>query len=132
MRKTVFVVFMCAALLLAFSAPALWAMEAPKGDVVVKMDGGTPTKPTVKFPHAKHSAIDCKTCHHKLDSKPGVYKCNSAGCHDSTDPTDKTSPRSFWMAFHKGDSAHSCLGCHKKAKAEGKNPPIGCNQCHQQ
>ena len=132
MRKPLFVVFMYAALVLAFSLPSLWAVDAPKGDFVVKMEGGTPTKPPVKFPHEKHKAMDCKACHHKLDANAKDYKCSSKGCHDSTDPTDKTSPKSFYMAFHKGDSAHSCMSCHKKAKAEGKNAPISCNQCHQQ
>jgi len=121
---------MCAALVLAFGLPSLWAADAPKGDLTVKMDGGTPTKPPVKFPHEKHKAIDCKTCHHKLDVNPNEHKCNAKGCHD--DLTDKTGPKSYYMAYHKGDASHSCLGCHKKAKAEGKNPPLGCNQCHQQ
>ena len=129
MRKSL-VVCMCAALVLAFSLPSLWAADAPKGDLTLKLGGAT--KPAVVFPHGKHVAmpLDCKACHHKLDTNPKDYKCTSAGCHDSTDPSDKSSPKSPWMAFHKGDSAHSCLGCHKKEKAAGKNPPIACNQCH--
>ena len=129
MRKPL-IVCMCAALVFAFSLPSLWAADAPKGDLTIKMEGGTPTKPPVVFSHAKHAAVDCKTCHHKLDTNPNDHKCSSKGCHDNMDPTDKSSPKSFWMAYHKGDAAHSCLGCHKKAKAEGKNPPIACNQCH--
>jgi len=128
MKRPFFVMVMCALLVGAFCLPALFAADAPKNVIEMKMPSGTPTKTPVKFNHAGpgHKALDCKACHHTGKDSG----CAVAGCHDNVDPADKTSAKSFYMAFHKGDSAHSCLGCHKKAKADGKNAPISCTQCH--
>jgi len=130
MKKTLFVMLVCAALVGAFCLPSLWAVDAPKGVLELKVpDGATATKTSAKFNHegVGHKANECKTCHHKEGQG---MKCSGAGCHDNKDLTDKTSDRSFYMAFHKGDSSKSCLGCHKKAKADGKNAPIACPVCH--
>ncbi|WP_027191123.1 cytochrome c3 family protein [Fundidesulfovibrio putealis] len=132
MRKPFFVLLMCAALVGAFCLPALMAADAPKGAMELKVPAGaTATKAPVKFNHegAGHKPVDCKACHHKEGKD---MKCSGAGCHDVVDPADKTSDKSFYMAFHKGESTKSCVGCHKKAKAEGKNAPIACNACHPQ
>ncbi|MFZ5427010.1 MAG: cytochrome c3 family protein [Thermodesulfobacteriota bacterium] len=130
MKKPFFVMVMCALLVGAFCLPAIFAADAPKGDMELKVPAGaTATKAPVKFSHEKHKAVDCKGCHHK-ESKD--MKCSGAGCHDNLDPADKTSDKSFYMAFHKGDSKKSCVGCHKEAKAGGKNAPIACNACHPQ
>ena len=127
MRKPFFVMMLTAVLVGAFCLPALWAVEAPK-DMELKVPAGaTATKAPVKFSHEKHKANECKACHHKGEQD---FKCSNKGCHDNVDPTDKTSEKSFYMAFHKGDSVHSCVGCHKKAKEAGKNAPIACNACH--
>jgi hypothetical protein len=135
MKKPFFVMLVCAALVGAFCLPALWAVEAPKDMVLKAPAGATMTKAPVKFSHASapHKAADCKACHHNWDGKSDKgFKCSDKGCHDNVDPADKTSEKSFYMAFHKGDSTKSCLGCHKKAKEGGKNPPIACNACHPQ
>ena len=50
--------------------------------------------------------------------------------HDIFDPANKSDVKSFYKAFHDMNSTKSCLGCHKKAKADGKNAPIACNACH--
>lgn len=135
MRKSIFVMLVCAALVGAFCLPSLWAIDAPK-DLVLKMpDGMTATKAPVKFAHAGpgHKPLECKTCHHNWDGKSDKgFKCSDKGCHDNFDMTKKTEVNNFYNAFHKGDKPFSCLGCHKKAKAEGKNPPIVCNACHPQ
>lgn len=134
MRKPLFIMLVCAALVGAFCLPALWAIDAPK-DMVVKMpDGaGTPTKSPVKFSHEKHKTTDCKVCHHNWDGKSDKgFRCGDKGCHDIFDPANKTDPKSFYKAFHDGNSDHSCLACHKKAKADGKNAPIACTACHPQ
>lgn len=130
MKKPFFVTVMAALLVGAFCLPALWAVDAPKGAMELKVPAGaTATKSPVKFSHegAGHKAADCKACHHKEGAD---FKCSNKGCHDNVDPADKTSDKSFYMAFHKGDSAKSCVGCHKKAKEGGKNAPIACNACH--
>lgn len=131
MRKPLFVMLLTVALVGAFCLPALMAADAPKGDMMLKPPGGAPmTKAPVKFSHEKHKAVDCKGCHHQGMDK--TLKCSDKGCHDNLDPADKTSKNSFYMAFHKGDSMISCVGCHKKAKEGGKNAPIACNACHPQ
>ncbi len=133
MKKPLFVALMCAALVGAFCLPSLWALDAPK-DMVIKMPaGGTATKTPVKFSHAGpgHKPLDCKGCHHNWDGKAATgLKCSDKGCHDNLDPAAKADPKSFYKAFHDMTSPKSCLGCHKKAKADGKNAPIACNACH--
>jgi len=131
MKKPFFVMLVCAMLVGVFCLPSLWAVDAPKGVVELKVPAGaTATKAAVKFSHegAGHK-MDCKACHHKDGAD---MKCSGAACHSVVDPADKTSDKSYYMAYHKGDSAKSCVGCHKKAKEAGKNAPIACNACHPQ
>lgn len=130
MKRTLFIGFLCAALVVAFAMPSLSAAPAaPKDGEIKALDGMTATKAPVKFSHANHAAkakAECKDCHHKLEKDPKNYKCGSAGCHDSGDAKDKTSDKSFYMAYHKATAASSCLGCHK-AKTKG---PVKCDDCH--
>ncbi|GAB6037302.1 hypothetical protein JCM15519_18610 [Fundidesulfovibrio butyratiphilus] len=133
MRKSLFVLLASAALLCAFGLTSLWAVEPPKDMVIQAPAGLTATKSPVKFAHAGpgHKALDCKTCHHNWDGKSDKgLKCSDKGCHDNIDMTKKAEVNNFYSAFHKGTSPNSCLGCHRKAKAEGKNAPIACNACH--
>src|SRR5512147_2752599 len=84
MKKPLFVMMMCAALVGVLCLP-LWAVDAPKGPMELKVPAGaTATKAPVKFSHdgAGHKA-DCKTCHHKEGAN---MKCSGKGCHDSVDP----------------------------------------------
>jgi len=131
MRKILFVCLLTAGLIGVFSLPALYAAgkEAPADMVIKAPEGATTTQSPVSFSHKKH-AMECKTCHHKLDTSKDVYGCTSKGCHDNADTADKTSEKSFYRAFHDPAAANSCLGCHKKEKAAGKNPPVTCPQCH--
>ncbi len=96
----------------------------------------------VTFPHAKHILdyqYNCGTCHHEKKVKKGdqlvpvpmslgkVEEMTAAGknpfhcktCHGDLDR------KGFKKLFHS-----NCLGCHKTIKAEGKNPPTKCRQCH--
>jgi hypothetical protein len=133
MKRKLFVMFACAALVGAFCLTA-WAIEPPAA-MEIKMPSGTPTKAAVKFNHAGpgHKALECKTCHHNWDGKSETgLKCSDKGCHDNTDPAAKAEKNSWYHAFHDFNAPNSCLGCHKKAKAEGKNPPMACNACHPQ
>jgi len=122
-----------ALLALAFvAAPTLWAVDAPKDPVKMMMpEGAKVTKPPVMFPHAKHGALDCKTCHHTWDGEAEIAKCKSSGCHD--DVTTKKGERSYYLTYHK-TSDISCLGCHKKLKKEGadKYGPFVCKECHKE
>jgi hypothetical protein len=118
--------FIAALLVSAFCLPALYAVDAPADLVIKAPEGMAATQEPVKFSHKGHAAIDCKACHHKWDGKAAITKCASAGCHDATDPKDKTSDKSFYRAYHDMKSEKSCLGCHK-AKQKG---PTKCTDCH--
>ena len=123
MKKALFTVLACAALVGFVGLPMLQAVEAP-ADLTIKAPAGmTATQPEVAFSHKGHAKIDCKVCHHKGEA---TQKCNAAGCHDSTDAKDKTSEKSFYKAFHDMKSERSCIGCHKK-EAKG---PTKCPECH--
>ena len=123
MKKALFTVFACAALVGFVGLPMLQAVEAP-ADMTIKVPAGmTATQAEVAFSHKGHAKIDCKVCHHKGEA---TQKCASAGCHDSTDPKDKTSEHSFYKAYHDMKSEKSCIGCHKK-EAKG---PTKCPECH--
>ena len=123
MRKALFTVVACAALVGFVGLPMLQAVEAPADMKIQVPTGMTATQSEVAFSHKGHAKIDCKVCHHKGDAN---QKCASAGCHDSTDPKDKTSEKSFYKAYHDMKSAQSCIGCHKK-EAKG---PTKCPECH--
>lgn len=99
-------------------------------------------KAPVGFSHAAHGDMACVTCHHTAKGEPsgtdgifildkdGTMSCSQAGCHD--DFKDKKGTRSYYRAFHSKDSAKSCVGCHKAAKADGASPeaPVSCKGCH--
>lgn len=123
MKKVLFMVLTCAALVGFIGLPMLQAVEAPADLTIQAPAGMTATKTPVKFSHKGHAKIDCKICHHKGEAS---QKCASAGCHDSTDPKDKTSEKSFYKAYHDMQSERSCIGCHKK-EAKG---PTKCPECH--
>lgn len=120
----------CACIALCAAAAPLSAADAPTDPITLMMpEGGSPTKPTVSFPHAKHAALDCTACHHKWDGKAPVQACKSAGCHD--DVSTKKGDRSYYLTYHK-PGKQSCLGCHKELKKE-KAPAYGptkCGDCH--
>jgi hypothetical protein len=127
MKRTLLIGLMSVALVVAFAMPSISAgPEAPKDIEMKALPSMKATQAAVKFPHGKHVAakVDCKECHHKLDKDAKNYKCASAGCHD--DGAVKQGDKSFYLAYHKPASAHSCMGCHK-AKAKG---PVKCTDCH--
>lgn len=130
-------------------ACAAWAAEKPESAagpfdrVVIPSPPGETAikKPVVRFPHARHSSLTCGDCHHGVKGAVsgedgGVLtdnplpSCSLSGCHD--DPSSKKGDRSWYAAFHDKESGKSCLGCHRRAKAEDGNKvaPASCNQCH--
>jgi hypothetical protein len=124
MKKALFTILACMALVGFVGLPMLQAVEAP-ADMKIKAPDGYDkvTQPEVAFSHKGHAKMDCKACHHKGEA---TQKCSAAGCHDSKDSKDKTSEHSFYKAFHDMKSEHSCIGCHKK-EAKG---PTKCPECH--
>ena len=123
MRKALVSCLMCASLVGFVGLPMIHAADAPADGEIKAPAGFTATQSPVKFSHKGHAKVDCKVCHHKGEA---TQKCSSAGCHDSTDPKDKTSDKSFYRAFHDMKSEKSCMGCHKK-EAKG---PTKCPECH--
>lgn len=97
------------------------------------------TKPLVKFTHKKHATdykIACNDCHHVYKDGKNVWKKGDAvkacdSCHNvgkgaaQLSPEEKKKLASPELALHK-----NCKDCHTKAKAQGKNAPVACNQCH--
>ncbi len=112
-------------------------LQAQKPTIVMKDAEGKVSNPIYKpvaFPHQKHFALGCKTCHHKwTDTSKPPAKCTSQGCHDliGAQGEDMVKPNSAYSAYHKSNELRSCVGCHAKKKAEGlKTGPVACVQCH--
>lgn len=133
MGKKLLTAAVCAALFGILASTAFAAPKAPAGDAKIALpEGMTATKAVVGLNHETHKALDCKSCHHTWDGKSDkIGACAEKGCHASADPANKTGKDSFYMAFHKPDSKHSCVGCHKATVAGGaKAGPVVCNKCH--
>jgi hypothetical protein len=108
-------------LIALIASVAVLAEEAPPS-VVIK--ACAKKKPPVTFPHqihAKKAKIECKTCHHKGDTKT---KCSDAKCHAGPGEGKRLGCSEASLkknVFHVG-----CISCHKK-KAAG---PTQCAKCH--
>ncbi|HNR13283.1 MAG TPA: cytochrome c3 family protein [Thermodesulfobacteriota bacterium] len=77
------------------------------------------TMKAVPFNHELHEgfATSCRTCHHKT-----MNACDA--CHTIEGSPDGGNV-TLATAFHKADSARSCLGCHNERKAVPE-----CAGCH--
>ncbi len=103
------------------SAFYLYAQQTPPEQVVIK--DIQKMQPAVTFPHQKHSkdlSIKCVECHHTYKEGEAAQKCSS--CHKAEAEGKKVSLKD---AYHK-----TCIECHKKEKAAGKNSPTLCKDCH--
>ncbi len=130
MKRSLFMSLVVAALACALALPlyAAPAKKAPDADITFKApEGMKMTKSLVKFPHKKHAEVKCADCHHKKVGANEYAKCDSKGCHDNV--TAKQGKDSYYAAFH-GNTAKSCVGCHKAKKAEKPNVPTACDKCH--
>ncbi|MDQ7032172.1 MAG: cytochrome c3 family protein [Desulfonauticus sp.] len=124
MKRSWLVGSLAALVAVLFLIPNLWAISAPKGEILIAPPAGLKLKKgPAKFSHEDHKDIDCKVCHHTWDGKSKIKKCSDAGCHDNK--------KSFFKAFHDRKSKRSCVGCHKADKKAGKKTgPTSCNKCH--
>ncbi len=122
MKRIVMISLVCAALVGFVALPALFAADAPKGDIVMKWGGDKVTQGPATMSHAKHAKVKCEDCHHKMKENPKDMKCT--GCHG--DFAAKQGEKSAYNAYHAAASKHSCLGCHKAMKSG----PTVCNKCH--
>jgi Zn finger protein HypA/HybF involved in hydrogenase expression len=82
------------------------------------------------FPHDKHGAVNCLTCHHNYADGTGAALC--VECHRSQRADLREGAEARFHAF--------CLGCHRhpsaslqaQARLEGHEhgPVSGCRICH--
>ena len=60
-------------------------MCVPMGVITIKPPPDvTPQKSPVDFPHSRHFATDCRTCHHTWKGEENIQGCQTSGCHDHT------------------------------------------------
>ena len=83
-------------------------------------EGVEAQKSPVEFPHGRHFATECKSCHHKWQGEGKIKGCMTSGCHDQITAPDKpmrylsysnTAIKYYKYAYHK-----MCVGCHKEIK----------------
>lgn len=138
MKKLMLISLMCVAFLA--TASLTFAAGAPGDDLVIKAPAGMKTKEkdgkpgelqkAVPFPHSKHAAAECKTCHHTIKAAGDPIKlCTDSGCHDSLEAKGKDNAKDIKLvenAFHG-----QCIECHKNLKKENKpTGPSACGKCH--
>lgn len=127
-------------------------MCVPMGSIILKAPNGyEPKRAPVEFPHAVHFSYSCQECHHTWKGDEKIKNCTTSGCHSLLETPKKPNQGGidkekahlfFKTAYHK-----SCIGCHKKVKAENTKMekrasfnskdiniqnvgPIRCNECH--
>ena len=74
------------------------------------------------FPHDKHRAVSCVTCHHDYLDRSGEGSCIS--CHRRASPAIRVGAEARFHDF--------CLGCHRDPPAylNRHGPVTGCDTCH--
>ena len=133
MKKSLMISLMVAALVCVFALPVVIAGAAAPDTITMQVPAGAEaTKAAVTFAHKKHvdRGLDCLVCHHKAASKDDAKSCASEGCHSDASKAAKKEPTGYYSAFHSKAGTASCLACHKTEKKAGKNPPVGCKDCH--
>lgn len=130
--RVVISVLACAALVLVFALPGLFALECPVDATKLEY---FPSK-VVYFPHEAHQSLECQECHHKWDGEAVIKPCGESGCHDVLDKKDK-SEKSLYKIIHGRGSKEisSCLSCHRDAASSDKElrkALTGClgSKCH--
>lgn len=148
---------LCFALIITVGISFDVAGEDPESQMIVPMGVITLTAPQgveskkapVEFPHSRHFATDCKSCHHKWQGEEKIKGCQTSGCHDQAQAPKKAGSylsysdvaiKYFKYAYHQ-----ACIGCHKEIKAKNKQlaqsyqvvkeqlppaGPSGCIECH--
>jgi cytochrome b561 len=78
--------------------------------------------PPLDFPHDKHGAVNCLTCHHNYADGTGMEAC--IACHRSARADLREGAEARFHGF--------CLDCHRHPDAalKGHGPVSGCTVCH--
>ena len=82
----------------------------------------TPPLLPIRFPHEKHTTVNCVICHHNFIDKTGIGSC--LDCHRRPNPA---LPQSAEATFHT-----FCRDCHDElAHTAAKHGPTrACSDCH--
>ena len=112
----------------------VWIAQSAEKPADVMILKGSPLG-AVKFPHKLHAETyaggKCQTCHHpSKPEKPATAPQQACrDCH--TTPPQPGMKTNRQAAFHNPMAkSGTCIDCHLKEKAAGKNPPTTCMQCH--
>jgi hypothetical protein len=125
-------------------------MCVPMGVITIKAPPEvTPQKSPVDFPHARHFATDCKTCHHTWKGEEKIQSCQASGCHDQASAPDTAeaylSYSDVAIKYYKYAYHQACISCHKEIRAKNLQAaksyqvlgeplpatgPSGCIECH--
>jgi hypothetical protein len=117
-------IVLAAAFTLAYAATKM-----PEKNLILKSDVFKKHKKSpVVFPHVKHKAFKCVTCHHEYKDGKNVWKEGQevkkcGACHQFK---KKGKMPKLEKAYH-----NLCIKCHKKFKKEKKKTgPTSCSKCH--
>jgi len=125
-------------------------MCVPMGVITIKPPPDvTPQKSPVDFPHSRHFATDCRTCHHTWKGEEKIQGCQTSGCHDQANAPKTTesylSYSDVSIKYYKYAYHEACIGCHKGIRAKNLQTaksyqvlgealpaagPSGCIECH--
>lgn len=105
-----------------FAVAALLILPTPLGGSFLLQTAMKPSTLHAFFPHEKHRAVNCVSCHHNFTDKTGAGSCFD--CHRS-DRADL--PQKSEATFHE-----FCRDCHRElAVQSSKHGPVReCSGCH--
>lgn len=94
------------------------AVDATLREPVARRSGGLP----LDFPHEKHGAVNCLTCHHNYADGRGMQACIE--CHRSARNDLREGVEARFHGF--------CLDCHRHPgpALQHHGPVAGCTVCH--
>ncbi|HEY5263734.1 MAG TPA: cytochrome c3 family protein, partial [Steroidobacteraceae bacterium] len=98
-------------------------LPTPTGRSLLLYPAMVPPLVEVHFPHEKHTAVNCITCHHNFADKTGLDNC--LDCHRSA---RRDLPQPAEVTFHV-----FCRDCHREFArlGEDKHGPVReCSGCH--
>ncbi len=77
----------------------------------------------LEFPHERHRAVNCLTCHHNFADDTGAEACVT--CHRRSTPALQVQAEARFHDF--------CLGCHRDPPPPltRHGPVTGCDSCHE-
>jgi DMSO/TMAO reductase YedYZ heme-binding membrane subunit len=117
-RHSTLIVVAAAACAAGIAALVPGKVDATLREPVLRRTSALP----LDFPHDKHGAVNCLTCHHNYADGRGMEAC--IACHRSTRTDLREGVEARFHGF--------CFECHRHPDAalRGHGPVSGCNVCH--